>query len=78
MRFALATAYTVVGLAHARHGTVETNQVFTAQLEVFVIHFLAWQRAVVLAFVVMYEDGRDIDAIGTRHAVLAVVAGNVL
>jgi hypothetical protein len=78
MRFTLATLDAVVGLAHTWYGTVETNEIVASQLIVFVIHLQAWQRAVVLTFIIMYEDGGDVDAVRTGHAVFAVVAGNIL
>ena len=36
------------------------------------------QRAFVLTFIIMYEDGWYVNAIGARHAVFAIVAGNIL
>ena len=78
MRFTLATLDAVVGLAHTWYGTIETNEIVAAQLLVFVIHLQAWQRAVVLTFIIMYEDGGDVDAVRTGHAVFAVVTRNIL
>ena len=78
MWFTLATADAVVGLAQARHGTVETYQVVAAQLIVVVIHLQARQGAVVLTFIIMYEDGGNVDTVRTGHAVLTIVAGNIL
>jgi hypothetical protein len=36
------------------------------------------QRTLVLTFIIMYEDGRDIYTVRTRHAVLTVVAWDIL
>jgi hypothetical protein len=68
----------VVCLSQAWNGTVQSNQVVTAQFGIFCINVLAWQCALVLTFIIMYEDGRYVDTVGAGHAVFAVVTGNVL
>ena len=75
---ALTASDTVVGLAFRLNGTCQVDEVLAAMLAIVGITHLARQYTLVLAFVVMNEDGRDVDAVRTGHAVLAVVAGNVL
>ena len=73
----LSTLYAVVGLTVAGHGTVQRYQVLAAVLTVFRVTYPNGQRAFVLAFIIMYEDGWNINTIRTRHAVLTIVAGDV-
>ena len=74
----LATADTVVGLPQLGYGAVEADEILTAQSPVLLVAFVEWESAFVLAFVVMYEDGGNIDSVGARHTVFAVVARDVL
>ena len=59
----LSATDAVVRLAHLRYGTVQANEVVTTKLVVFIIHFQTGQGAVVLAFIIMYENSRDVDTI---------------
>ena len=77
MRLALATLYTMVGLTVARHDAVERNEVLTAMLAVLCLTNAHRQRTFVLTLIVMHKDGGDVNTVGTRHAILTIVAGNV-
>ena len=68
----------MVGLAVAWHHAVERDEILPTVLAVFGVANAHRQRTFVLALVVVYEDGRYVDAVGARHTVLAVVAGDVL
>ena len=78
MRLTLATLDAVVGLTVAGHHAVERYEVLPTMLSVLRVTHTHRQRALVLAFIIMDEDGGDVDAIGTGHAVLTVVAGDIL
>jgi len=73
----LAALDAVVGLAHTWYSTVEADEVVAAQTNVFLVHPRKGQSTLVLAFVVVYEDGGNVNAVGTWHAVFAVIAGDV-
>ena len=76
--FALSTAYAMVGLPQTRHGAVKADEVVSPQPGIVFSHTFQRQRALVLAFIVMHKQAWDVDAIGARHAVFAVVARNGL
>ena len=76
--FTLSAADAVVGLSLTFDRAVEADEILTAVLAVVGRTGVVRQRPFVLALVVVDEDARDINAIGARHAVLAVVAGNGL
>ena len=78
MRFALATAYAVVGLTIAWHRAVKADEEVATMLTIVGVANSLWQETFVLALVVMNEDARDVNAVRTRHTVFAVVAGYVL
>ena len=78
MRLALSTLDAMAGLPKLGYGTVETNQIVAAQLQIFRIHHIGGQRTFILTLVVMHEDTWYVDTIWARHAVFAVVARNVL
>ena len=77
MGLTLAALNAVVGLAHTWYSTVEADEVVAAQTNVFLVHPRKGQSTLVLAFVVVYEDGGNVNAVGTWHAVFAVIAGDV-
>ena len=73
---ALVAAYASVCLTEFRNGSVVAYKICTTGLSV-VLRFLALGYvAFIDAFVVVQEDGRDVDAVWARHAVFAVVAWN--
>ena len=76
--FALSALYAVIGLAVACHHAVERYQVLAALPAVLGRACIHRQRAFVLTFIIMYEDGGNVYTIGTGHTVFAVVAGNIL
>ena len=74
----LSTLYAVVGLSQPRNRTVQPDEVIAAQRLVVLVSAVGRQQALILALVIVYEDGRDVNAVGARHTVLTVVAGNIL
>ena len=74
VRLTLSASYAVVCLTCARHGTIQPYEVFVAQFPVLFVHLQARQRTVVLAFVIVHEDARYIDAVRAGHAVFTVIA----
>ena len=78
MGFALSTLYAVVGLTVAGHGAVQRDEVLSALSAVLGVARVHRQRALVLTFIIMYEDGRNVNTVRTGHAVFAVVAGDIL
>ena len=78
MNNTLTTTYAMVGLSHFWHRTVEANEENASVALVILVHDVARQGALVLAFVVMHENAGNVDAIWTRHAIFAVVARNGL
>ena len=71
---------TMVCLAQLGYATVISHQERTARLAVVLVLLVLGYVTLVDALVVVKQDGRYIDAIGTRHAIFAVVAryGGVL
>ena len=65
-------------LAQAGHAAVESYQIFAAQAVVVLVLDVIGQASLVLALVVVYEYSRYVNAVGTGHAILAVVARNGL
>ena len=78
MGLTLATLNAVIWLTVARHDAIQRDEVLTAMLAVFRIACAVWQRTLVLTLIIMYEDGGDIDAVWTRHAILTVITGDIL
>jgi hypothetical protein len=78
MRLALATLDAMIGLAIAWHYPIERYEILATMLAIFGIAHTHRQRTLVLALIVVYKDSWDINAVRTRHAVLTVVAGNIL
>lgn len=84
MLYTTATTDAVTGLTQTRHRAVITDEEgttsFAELLQVIVRHLFfvvnLHHIALVDTLVVMQQDGRDVEAIGTRHAVVAVVARN--
>ena len=74
MWLTLSALDAVGSLSHTGHGAVETDEILATQLFVLRIHSVVGQCAVILTFIIMYEDCRYVDAVGAGHAVLAVVA----
>ena len=64
----------MIGLAKGRYGPVVADQVCAAQLAVVLLFDALRHVALVDALVVMLEYSRNVDPVGTWHAVLAVVA----
>ena len=71
VRLTLSALYAVCSLSHAGHGTVQTDEVLSSQAAVVLVAGVGRQCTLVLAFIVVYEDGGNVDAVGTGHAVLA-------
>ena len=76
MMVALSAPDAMVGLAQLGHTTVITHQEGTASLAVVLVLTAFWHIAFVHALVVVQQDGRNVYAIGARHAILAIVARN--
>ena len=76
MRHALATSDAMVSLPQTRHTPVIPYQESTARLPV--VLFLRTFRHVALidALVIMYQNRRYINAVRTRHAIFAIIAGH--
>jgi hypothetical protein len=77
MRLTLATLDAMIGLAIARHYPIERNKILATMFAIVCIACTRWQRTLVLALVVVYEDGWNINAIRTRHTVLTIVARDI-
>ena len=77
---ALPATDAVVGLPETRHAAVVPHQERPTRLTVTLALRRGDDVALVHTLVVMQQHRRDVDAIGARHAVLAVVArdGGVL
>ena len=71
---ALFATDAVVGLADGRDGPVVAHEIGPAQLAVILLLGALGDLALVDAFVVVLEYSRNIDSVGARHTVLAVVA----
>lgn len=76
MRAALVAADAMVGLAKFRNAAVVAYQVGTAGFAILLVLRVFDYVSFIEAFVVMQEDGRDIDAVRAGHAIFAVVAGD--
>ena len=68
----------MIWLTLARHHAVKSDEVLATVFPVLGILSVNGQRAFVLTFIIMNEDGWDINAVRTGHTVFAVVAGNGL
>ena len=66
----------MVGLAELGHGTVVANEEGTAKLPIVGLHGADGHAVFVDTFVEVQEDAGDVDAIRTRHAILAIIARN--
>ena len=75
MRFALATAYAVVGLTVAWHRAVKADEEVATMLAIVWVANGLWQETFVLALVIMNEDTRDVNAVRTRHQYLQSLQG---
>ena len=71
---AATTLDAMVRLTLALHLSVEADEIAAAILTVLRITSIQGQSALNLHLVVMSEDGGDIDAVGTGHAVLAGIS----
>ena len=71
---ALAASGAMVSLTQCRDCAVIADQIRTACLAVVLGFAAVCDIPFIHAFVVMQEDGRDVDAVRARHAVFAVVA----
>jgi hypothetical protein len=78
VRLALATLDAVVRLTVTRHDAVQRDKILAAMLAILTVAHTHRQRSLVLTFIIMYEDGRDIDTVRTRHAILTIVAWDIL
>jgi hypothetical protein len=78
VRLTLATLDAVVRLTVTRHHSVQRDKILAAMLAILTVAHTHRQRSLVLTFIIMYEDGRDIDTIRTRHAILTIVAWYIL
>ena len=76
MLHALAATDAVVGLPELGHSTVVAHQEGAASLPIVGVLAAFGHIALVDALVVVEQDGRNINAVGAGHAILAVVAGN--
>ena len=69
-RSTLSAAHAVVCLAYGLDTAVKGYKVCPAGLPVFRVLCVFIDIALVHTFVVMGENGRDVDAVRTRHAIL--------
>ena len=76
MLHALAAADAVVGLAQFGHAAVIADKEGLASAGIVGVIAVSGEVTLGNALVVVGEYARNVDAIGARHAVLAVVAGN--
>lgn len=75
MLVAHLAANTMVCLTEFRHTAVVADEVGTAVLGIFRVFLAAvWHYAVIDALVEMAENGRDVQTVRARHAVVAFVA----
>ena len=74
VRYALSASYAMAGLAKFRYTPVVSHEVCPAGFSVFRILARSRDVAFVEAFVVVQQDGRNVEAVRTRHAVFAVIA----
>ena len=76
MPFTLATSDASVGLSELRNSPVVAHEICPSGL-LITFGFNALRNfSLIHAFVVMQKDCRDVDSIGARHAVFAVIAWN--
>ena len=76
MAHALVASYAVVGLAQLGYGAVVAHEEGATHLGITFVLAALGDVAFVDTLVVVEQDGRDIEAIGTGHTVLTVVAGD--
>ena len=74
MRIALAAAYAMAGLAQPGHTAVIADKECTTGLPVMPVALAAGHVPLIDALVVVEQDSGDVQPVGTRHAILAVVA----
>jgi hypothetical protein len=66
----------MTGLPQFGHSAVIAHKESTTGLAVVLCLLILRHISLVYTFIVMYKDGRNINAIRARHTVLTVVAGN--
>lgn len=74
MADALATRHAMVGLAKLGHAAIISHEEVVTLLLVRLALSALRKVALLYHLVVMREDGRNVDAVGARHAVVALVA----
>ena len=74
MRVALVASCTMACLAELRYATVITDEEGAAGFAIVLIPATFGYIALVDAAVVMQQNGGNVQSVGTRHAILAVVA----
>ena len=77
MGLALSAADTMIGLAVTGDGAVEADEVLATMLAIGRIAHSVWEHILILTSIIMYEDARNVNAVGTGHTILAIVAGDV-
>ena len=73
MALTLAATDTMVGLTDGRYRTVVADEVLLTQLPVVGVFQILRHSTFVHQLVVVQQDGRDVDAVRTRHAILTIV-----
>ena len=76
MVHALAASDAMAGLTELGHTTVISHEESAAGFQILGVLTVFGDIALVHTFIVMQQHGRDVYAIRTRHAILAVVARN--
>ena len=76
MLHTLAATGAVVGLPQLRHRTIVAYQIGAPHLFISLVLAALWHIALVDALVIMQQYSRNVDSVGARHAILAVVARN--
>ena len=74
MLHTLAASYAMAGLAQTRNRTVVTDKKGPSRLGIFRIGRRLRDVTLIDTLIIMQEHTRNVDAIGTRHAVFTVIA----
>ena len=74
MQNTLATTDAVVGLAQFGNSAVVPHEEGATCLTIVLCLLIFRHIPLVHTFIIMHENGRDVESVRTRHAVLAVVA----
>ena len=74
MAYAFATFDAMICLTKLGHAAVVANEEGSSCLLIVLSLLALWHIARIHAFIIMYEDGWNVEAIRARHAVIAVVA----